>query len=307
MLASLSAEQRQFFEEQGYLVIPAVISKEDCQRTRDEVWTYVQETFQIDPEKPETWETDRLHKQGFLDVFALDSMWKNRENEALYQVFAELLEESRLWVSNDRVCWKRPAFYTDKNGVRVNKFNKWQRKSPHVHTDCNYWNPPHQLELQGLVALCDTPEERGGFACIPGFHKWYSKWAEENEDKRAPGHKRFVTFKDKELIRDSLVNVVMNEGDLLVFNSLLPHTTMPNRSDQWRMCQYITYFRAEKSYQSRREMVLKTHQTGLPPGEYPNGSQAFRNRVNSEGQGHYQPYALSSLGKKLVGALDWDC
>lgn len=301
----LSTLQRQFFDEQGYLVIPNVISNEACERTKDEVWAYLSKTFAIERRNPQSWDCEKLHKQGFLDVFALDSMWRHRENPFLYAVFAELLNETRLWVSNDRVCWKRPAYYLDSRGVRVNKFNKWQRKSPHVHTDLNYWNPPEQLELQGLIAFDDTPEERGGFACIPGFHRWYKQWAEENEDKRVPAAKTFVTFKDKALIKARLLNVPMNKGDLLVFNSLLPHTTMPNHSDAWRMCQYITYFRAEAKHQSRRELVLNTYQTGLPPGEYPSGVQAFQGRVNSEGRSDYQPVQLSELGQKLVGVATW--
>ncbi|MDF1666304.1 MAG: phytanoyl-CoA dioxygenase family protein [Planctomycetota bacterium] len=305
MMAKLSESQRQFFDEQGYVVIPSVISKDACEKTRSEVWSYLAETFAIERANPLTWDCDKLHKQGFLDVFALDSMWRNRESEAVYGVFAELLDEARLWVSNDRVCWKRPAFYLDAQGKQVNKFNKWQRTSPHVHTDLNYWNPPERLELQGVLALGETPEERGGFACIPGFHKWYTQWAVDNIDKKAPATKTFVTFKDKALIKEQLVNVPVNAGDLLVFNSLLPHTTMPNRSDAWRMCQYITYFRAETQHESRRNLVLNTYQTGLPPGEYPSGVQAFQGRVSTEGHRGYQPYELSELGRKLVGAKDW--
>lgn len=304
-MARLSDSQRQFFDEQGYVVIPGAVSKDACEETRAEVWAYLAATFAIEREEPQSWDCDRLHKQGFLDVFALDSMWRNRERESIYDVFAELLNETRLWVSNDRVCWKRPARYTDSAGAEVNKFNKWQRKSPHVHTDLNYWYPPERLELQGVLALGETPAERGGFACIPGFHKWYRQWAEDHVDKQVPASKTFVTFKDKALIKEQLVNVPMGEGDLLVFNSLLPHTTMPNRSDEWRMCQYITYFRAEQEHESRRELVLKTYQTGLPPGEYPSGVQAFQGRVSTEGQSGYQPVPLSDLGQKLVGVKDW--
>ncbi len=79
----------------------------------------------------------------------------------------------------------------------------------------------------------DTDPEMGGFQCVPELFRTLEAWRKTQPADR-DGFVPDVTGFD-------VVNVTMNAGDLLIFNSLLAHGIRPNRSiDRVRMAQYIS-------------------------------------------------------------------
>ena len=85
-------------------------------------------------------------------------------------------------------------------------------------------------------SLCNDPAERdryqiavvtngdvGGFQCIPSLFSDFDEWEKTQPADRDPMHPDTTGLE--------IVNVEMEAGDLLIFNSLLAHGVRPNHSE----------------------------------------------------------------------------
>jgi len=147
--AILTQEQVDTFHDQGYLIVPNVISKEQCELTLDEIWRTVEHYNGISRKTSTTWNQWPFNKRGFIDAFPiynLQSIWEIRQNPIVYGSFAQLLKTRELWCSIDRVSLKRPGIINGKN------MDEWKCEDWH-HTDLNPHFLPPTLTLQGFVVL----------------------------------------------------------------------------------------------------------------------------------------------------------
>ena len=96
--------------------------------------------------------------------------------------------------------------------------------------------------VQGLIALSDqTDINMGGFQCVPWLFQNYDLW------KLGQPEDRNHFQPDISGIEKYIEKVAMEAGDLLIFNSLLPHGIRPNLSkDKVRIAQYISMMPAEE-------------------------------------------------------------
>ena len=130
-----------------------------------------------------------LGVSGFVDLWHLPAYYELRTDPKLYSLFAQVLRDTQLTVSLDRVSMKPPA-WIEKEGTSSHKsiFGNVTIKVNHclvvdgqvtkltfprlhgklsVHTDLNLWyldGPAYQ----GSVCLSDCPLGGGGFVCLPG-------------------------------------------------------------------------------------------------------------------------------------------
>ena len=73
-----------------------------------------------------------------------------------------------------------------------------------------------------MLALADqTDEEMGGFQCIPELYRTYDSWKITQPEDRNRFRPDITGFEDK------IVKVKLETGDLLIFNSALPHGIRP--------------------------------------------------------------------------------
>lgn len=282
----------------GVAVFPGVLSAAQAARTAAEVRAAVTRLHGVDFEDPATWGS-ALHRQGFTELYHLPTMWENRQNPDLHALFARLLGTERLWVSVDRVGVKRPGRVPDprRPGQWFDK-PEWGRDID-IHFDLNPWHLPAERRLQALIALEDTATDQGGFACVPGFHHEIADWAAANPRWAKPPEKVFVRFKDKALTRARLARIAAKAGDLVVWDSRLPHGNSRNHSDRWRLCQYLTFFPAVEANRPLQEEALEAWRTGHRPGVYPGGKAAFDHGPQVEATD--TPPPLSALGRRLLG------
>lgn len=242
---------------------------------------------------------------GFCESYCLPSMWQARQDPKIYKIFAQLTGQQELWVSIDRAGVKRPGVIRD--GHKTIDKSHWHRDA-FVHTDCNLWYPPLQLEIQGLLALDDTQVGQGGFACIPGFHKEFREWcaAHQNWTVKDP-KKKFNKFMDQELITSKLKQIPMKAGDFLVWNNLLPHCNTRNTSEKWRFCYYIRMFRADGEHEQLRRYAVEAYSEGKRPAHFATGGTTPNDWATIEmGAKFIPPPELTELGRKLVGIENWD-
>jgi hypothetical protein len=135
----------------------------------------------------------------------------------------------------------------------------------------------------------------GGFQCIPWLYRNYDTWKLTQPQERD----RFKP--DVSALQDKIVKVKMEAGDLLIFNSTLPHGIRPNRSkDKVRIAQYISMMPAEEDNGPLRDWRINAWRNRLAPEGY-----AFPGDPRNWEQTKYNTAELTILGEKLLGLQSW--
>ncbi|CAF0939791.1 unnamed protein product [Adineta steineri] len=306
-IISFNVEQQEeiltFFEKHGVVVVSNVLSDEQCQRSVDEVWLFLQEMYNqnIDRNKPETWSSGwpSFSKIGIVgnERWLYPQACDNRQNPNIYQVFRTLLGENELIVNITRAGLMRPTkniFFSSLN--KTEDREAWKTISEWLHLDMNPLtgrtttygfehvgeghfdsskdpdtamnNPVNNgmriRKLQGILALADCREEDGGFHAVPGFQHFIETWTKQN----------------KQICIDA-----NQSGD--------PTTVQIPQDDPIR--QYIQRMPIRKG-------SLLVWDSRLPHGNYPNNSSSMRIVQYL----HMAPVNDEAIRKKLYGFKSWE-
>ena len=140
----------------------------------------------------------------------------------VYDAFVDIWDREDLWVTIDRANLNPPK----KVKGNPNGF---------IHWDVDTSMRPLPIGVQGVLSLLKQDGEVGGFQCVPELFSDFDEWVETQPADRDPMHPDTTGLK--------IVNVEMEPGDLLIFNSLLAHGVRPNHSDAacaWRSTSRCT-------------------------------------------------------------------
>ncbi len=151
--------------------------------------------------------------------------------------------------------------------------------------------------VQGVLALSKSDGDVGGFQCVPELFRTLEDWIKTQPRDRNPMSPDTTEFE--------IVNVPMNSGDLLIFNSLLAHGIRPNRSEnRVRMAQYISMYPAEEDNEPERRIRI----AGWREREAPKRA-AFPGDPREWEKKHAETAKLTPLGERLLGLRSWkdDC
>lgn len=320
-------EYKAFFEKYGFVVIDDILSSNDCEKSCEEVWSFLQHHDEsIDKSNPSTWSEQHWPKNicrngGFMGKFPYwkrltnlnetftskqPQAWKNRENPDVYQAFAEILSTPKLWTSVDRYGVMRPQTTSElkekENWSTKKEWLHWDLSPFHFGTSAAGFAPKKNvdfqalaqdyghLRVQGLITLTDCPSGNGGFHCVPGFQNHFFQWRNEN------------------------INDYGSQPDIKKRNFI----EVPDNDE---MRQHICQVPMRKG-------SLLIWNSMLPHGNFPNQSdQAFRmvqyiKMIPTENSREFEPaistlrfdtndwfpenYQITPLGKCLYGLEDWD-
>lgn len=285
-LRVLTESEWQFWIEKGYIVIKNAIPKEQATATADFLWEFEEKN----PHDPNTWYTPpraemkmkELAGTGMVEVYNHQQLWNNRQTQRVYDAFVDVWGTEKLWVTIDRANLNFPI----KKGFEYKGF---------IHWDYDPETKPQNV--QGVIALSDqTDLDMGGFQCIPWLFQNYDTW----KLTQAQGRNRFQP--DITGLEDKIEKVAMEAGDLLIFNSLLPHGIRPNRSNnKVRIAQYISMMPAEEDNAVLKAWRINSWKNRVAPEGY-----AFPGDPRKWEQTKYSTAALSPLGEKLLGLNSWD-
>lgn len=284
-LKVLSMEDWEFWKHHGYVVIKRAVSQEAAQATADFLWEFEEK----DPQNINTWYTapraemkmKELAGTGMVEAYNNQELWNNRQTPRVYEAFADIWGTEKLWVSIDRANLNFPI----RPGHGYKGF---------IHWDYDPETKPQNV--QGVLALADqTDTQMGGFQCIPWLFRNYDTWKLNQPQDR--DH-----FKPNiEGLQDELVKVPLEAGDLLIFNSSLPHGIRPNLShDKVRIAQYISMMPAEEDNEALKDWRINSWQNRMAPEGF-----AFPGDPRKWEQTKYKQAVLSELGKKLLGLKKW--
>jgi ectoine hydroxylase-related dioxygenase (phytanoyl-CoA dioxygenase family) len=161
-----------------------------------------------------------------------------------------------------------------------------------IHWDYDPDTKP--VNVQGVLALCDqTDENMGGFQGIPELYRTYDTWKLSQPLDRDHFKPDTTGFE--------IVKVKLEAGDLLIFNSLLPHGIRPNYSgNKVRIAQYISMTPAQEENEELKQWRIRSWKERNPPEGY-----AFPGDPRDWEKTKYGVAELSPLGKKLLGLDPW--
>ena len=284
-LKVLTIDQWNFWIENGYVVIKNAVSREQAMKTAEFVWEFDDK----DPNDPSTWYTEaraememkELAGTGMVEVYNNQFLWDNRQTKRVYDSFVDIWGTEKLWTTIDRANLNFPI----RPGFEYKGFIHW-----------DYDPDTKPQNVQGVLALADqTDQEMGGFQCLPWLYKNYDTWKLSQPE----GRNKFQP--DISGLEDKIVKVSLEAGDLLIFNSTLPHGIRPNNSkDKVRIAQYISMMPAQEDDIDLVNWRINSWKNRIAPEGY-----AFPGDPRNWEQEKYQTANLSKLGEKILGLEKW--
>ena len=284
-LRVLTEKQWSFWVQKGYIVIKNAIPKKQAEDTANFLWKFEEKN----PKDVSTWYSEpraemqmkELAGTGMVEVYNNQYLWDNRQTQKVYDAFVDIWGTEKLWVTIDRANLNFPI----RKGFEYKGF---------IHWDYDPETKPQNV--QGVIALSDqTDVNMGGFQCIPWLFQNYDSWKLSQPEDR----NRFQP--DISGIENKIERVAMEAGDLLIFNSLLPHGIRPNLSkDKVRIAQYISMMPAEEDNKLLKQWRINSWKNRIAPEGY-----AFPGDPRNWEQKKYETAKLSLLGEKLLGITSW--
>jgi len=269
----------------GYVIVKGAVPQENIDRLTALLWRFDEK----DPADPATWQAPqrRDHKMtelngtGMLEIYNHLCLWDNRTAPRIYDAFVDIWDRTDLWVTIDRANLNPP---------RRTKGNP----QGFIHWDVDTSLRPLPIGVQGVLSLLPQDGDVGGFQCVPHLFTHFDEWVATQPSDRDPMHPDVTGLE--------IVNIDMDPGDLMIFNSLLAHGVRPNHSDtRVRMAQYIAMQPAEpENTADRAERIRLWREIDHPQRDAFPGDPRNWERVHNGG-----PARLTPLGEKLLGLADW--
>jgi hypothetical protein len=267
-----SAAEREQFRTQGYVVARGVAPVKNIEAAIQDICAFHQTWLS----EPSTWNRIPLDSWDVVPIHQSQAIWDNRSLPRVHAAFAELLGTEKLWVSMDRTAFVPPAR------------GKFDREHS-IHWDDKLrtrLNDP-TLRVQGMLYLTDTAEEQGAFECVPTIFPNTRAWLAANPGRDEPDVKGHA-----------LVRVPGKAGDLVIWNSMLPHRGSKNRGSTPRLTQYISMFEVGERGQTAEERIALWREKRVPK-TWRDWPATVRDPEPGE------PAKLDALGRKLLGLDPW--
>jgi hypothetical protein len=269
-LRVLSEDDFAFWQKYGYVVVRQAVPADDARRLLDFAWDFQG----LDPVRPETWYPER--------DFASDL------ERDLY-----IWDCDELWVSLDRLNLNPP-----------NVGNRDRALIPATERGFDidlHWDVDTTLDVlpqrvQGIIALTDSRPELGGFQCSPELFHQFDRWRIAQPAGRDP------IRPNTDRSEFPVISPELHPGDLLIWNGLLAHGVLPNRSaDAVRAVQYLTMMPALPTHERLVSSRVRSWRELRTP-EW--NATLTGDPIRHESERYAAP-ELSTLGRRLLGVEPW--
>jgi hypothetical protein len=265
----------------GYVIIHNAVPQENLDAVLADLWQHTGAS----PDDRDSWyQPDIIRPGGMVEMYHYQSMWNNRQNERLYDIFRAIHGTDQLSVSMDRVGFKPP----------VDLAHPEYNHKGMIHWDADMASFPNiPFHVQGVLALTDTEPDMGGFQCIPETYQDLENYLKTQTPEQ-------IASRNPDYSAYTITRPRLAAGDLLVWTTMLLHGNGHNTSSTPRFCQYISMNPATNNPELNEQRVdiwkRNTHPAGPAfPGD-PRGIEEART----------EPAQLTELGRKLLGADPWE-
>lgn len=214
------------WDEEGYVILPNAISKEDCEASVDAIHDFLK----IDQNDSSSWYQPHEARKGIMvQLFRHKVLDQNRYAPKIQKAFQQVWKRNALTVSMDRVSFNPP------------ETENYKFPGPDLHWDISLYQPI-PFGTQGLLYLSDTTIDQGAFTLVPGFHRKIDSWLDSLPKNVNPRTYDLHQFGSKPIAAEA--------GDFILWNQMLPHGSSPNSGNKPRIVQYINYQPLEREVQS---------------------------------------------------------
>jgi len=214
MPAVLDADELRHWDEHGYVVLRAAISRDEAADLEALLWRLIDAR----PDQPATWYGPRTNGI-MIQHFQHPAQEAVRRSARIHKAFAQLWGTSDLWSSTDRMSFNPPE-------TASRHF-----PGPHLHWDVSIAQPI-AFGTQGILYMTDTAADQGALQLVPGFHHRIAAWL----DALGGANPRQVDLSGE------AITIAAGAGDLVIWRYDLPHGASANRSDRPRMAQYANMY-----------------------------------------------------------------
>lgn len=283
-LRVLSDADWEHWTKKGYVIVRQAIPAAMLEPLIEMLWKFDEKA----PNDSSTWYAlqrrehlmKELNNTGMLEIYNHQYLWDNRMAPRVYDAFVDIWDREDLWVTIDRANLNPPK----KHKGNPNGF---------IHWDVDTSIRPLPIGVQGVLSLKKQDGDVGGFQCVPYLFEHFNEWVKTQPDDRDPMHPDITGLK--------VINVDLEPGDLMIFNSLLAHGVRPNHSEnRVRMAQYISMFPADYSdAETRHERIRLWRELDHPKRDaFPGDPRAWEKH-------NAKTATLTALGEKLLGLTQW--
>ncbi len=257
--------------EHGYVVVEQAVEPEHVRALLD----LLREEAGLDVDDPATWDYGNFS----APIWNHQLQWDVRQHPRMYEAFAAVWGKRELMVGLEGIGFKPPV---DVAATRA-------AAALPLHWDRDPRDPAPAYA--GVLYLTDVSPEQGAFCGVPGIFGDLHGWLER--------HPEFdMADEDVDLEGHELVPVPGRAGDLVVFDSRLPHGNVENRAETPRVVQYITYW-PPGFWGDAPQDTAELYRTGI-------ANPAFRGRPGWDRPNPWPPAQLSPLGRRLAGVDPWE-
>jgi hypothetical protein len=262
-------------EKSGWALVSGVVPRELCARLVE----VLRDEMGVPVDNPSGW--PEYESWDIVPIWGHQAQWDIRQLPSLHRVWSELWGTEALFVSLDMARFTPP----------------WREGSAAEPLPIHWDHDPHDSSsrmFQGVIALTDTERGQGGFRCVPALYHDSESWPAQplTEDGRQVWN--------PDISGHEIVEVPARVGDLVVWDSLLPHANSQNVSDRPRLAFYVQMFPVEKhgEYEAGRRSRVELWRTGRC-------HPVWRWRPGCDRAEPWPPATLTPLGRRLLGFDAW--
>ena len=276
-----------FWKQNGYLIIPKVVDKIDCEELINVMWRFIE----AKPENNKSWysiSSDTNEKNpikslsGMLEIYHHPLMWKNRQSKKIYETFEDIWGTKKLWVSIDRL------------NINLPKKKNWDFNG-FLHWDIDMTKKKLPNNVQGVLNLNGSSDGSGGLQLIP---RLFNELNNKTDRKKFINNDDYKNFLLKNITEKDILNVPSNSGDLIIWDSKMIHGTSQNNSKFPRFAQYISMVPAEPNQTELLKLRLESFENQTGP--------LFCGMTGSTREKEISPKPiLSEHGEKILGKKNW--
>lgn len=216
----LSAEERQQYDRDGFLVLRNVFAADEIAALAAECETLVA-------------------RKELIDTQNIRCRWQDHieTGECTFDCFDPVIDIGpvcRYFAYDARILQPLREIYQDEAHLFKDKliFKRPGVKGYALHQDYISWPSFPESFITVIVAIDPTGVDNGGTEVFPGYHK---------QGYLSPRDGEYHQLDDDAVELSAGVVLELQPGDIALFGGFVPHRSAPNCSHQWRRQLYLSY------------------------------------------------------------------
>lgn len=244
------------FKKKGFIRIPAqeVWSEEELKKLTQSI-TDMQE-----------WPEKKDEHMMYFEEQKGKRLLQRIEKFIEYDPFLEQVCQGKMKKYCDKLFQEPAILYKEKVNFKLSGGGGFK---PHQDHAAGWWLYGATLHISALISIDPSDETNGALEIVAGKHQqglWGKEW------ETIPDHlvKQWEKEGKWEMIKTQ-------PGDVVLFDSFVPHRSGPNTSKNTRRIMYLTYGKASEG--DHREKFLKDKRKNLPPDIERDSNKSYHYKV----------------------------